>query len=443
MTMKGLPYNFLILLAMAVLAYVSVYLWFSYQAAESEFNKIHNVTNNATGTVLGTRHLETDRHTKMWQKKDEIKEDVNTQKVAKTKTGFTTRKEAKNETGFTTRKEAKNETGVNGTMSSSAVSLRDSPPSRVAPQKYLIYVCHRRPYCGGWSDRQRGLISVFMAALVTDRRFGIIMDNPCNVTHFYEPVGVNWNIPAAELINKTSIEINDMGSKAGVSNVLRTEDFNERYPQDVVYIKTNSNGYPGAISHSERYAKKMPDWAKSKSGAVLFANIWKRMMRPSPFLQHRLNDYLRSIGYEKRTQPLLCCHVRVARSETIKNDGPSRLNVSDVTILWKFFRPYVQNGSKVFVATDNYEVRNSSRQWFGRNASDSGGNIIHIDRHRGGRDDACGGFGFAVLDQLILSKCDLLVVTNSGFGMRAAFIRGKSENLFRFTKKQVKQIKLR
>ena len=76
--------------------------------------------------------------------------------------------------------------------------------------------------CGGWGDRQRGLVGMFVLALVTGRRFGINMTVPCNVTNFFMPNEYNWIIQEHEIANKSYILLDDMGSRSKVSNTVTT-----------------------------------------------------------------------------------------------------------------------------------------------------------------------------------------------------------------------------
>ena len=102
---------------------------------------------------------------------------------------------------------------------------------RKGSKKYVIFVCDERRSCGGWGDRQRGLVGVYALAIVTGRQFGIIMTVPCNITNVYVPNRVNWVIPDHELQGKSSISIMDMGSKARITGRLGTMDFNAEYPK--------------------------------------------------------------------------------------------------------------------------------------------------------------------------------------------------------------------
>ena len=58
------------------------------------------------------------------------------------------------------------------------------------------------------------------------------------------------------------------------------------------------------------------------------------------------------------------------------------------------------------------------------------GPITHVDKYKG--QDACAGFGHAIVDQLLLSTCDVLVISESGLGKIAAFLRNSDDGLYLF-----------
>ena len=304
-------------------------------------------------------------------------------------------------------------------------------------QRYVIFVCDKRRSCGGWGDRQRGLVGVFLLALATGRRFGLIMTVPCNVTHFYTPNLVNWDIPASELKGKSSMTLDDVNSRLKLTARLKTMDFDEVYPQDVVYIRTNAEYWLG-LRQNKLYRDRLPAWAK-QSRAHYFSTGWRMLAKPSVSLQTRLKEFLLRIDFEHRKHPLVCPHVRVGRSATFKRDTEVRCNISTLPVLWDFVDRWVQNGSYVFMATDNWQVRNLTRQRFGHRMYDSGGEIIHVDQ-QARVPHACEGFESALLDQLILTYCDVLITSHSIFSQRASYLRGRSDNLFSFLKGKIRRI---
>ena len=112
-----------------------------------------------------------------------------------------------------------------------------------------------------------------------------------------------------------------------------------------------------------------------------------------------------------------------------------KVTYNSVTVegyVWDFVAGYVRNGSHLFLATDNAAVRQTSRRKFGPAHHDTNSVLMHIDQQRnsGG---ACQAFEDALLEQLILTHCDVRVVPRkSGFSRRAAMIHGSVENVFEF-----------
>ena len=304
-------------------------------------------------------------------------------------------------------------------------------------QKYLIFVCDKRRSCGGWGDRQRGLVGTFLLALATGRKFGVIMTVPCNVTNFYIPNRVNWNIPESELKGKSTISLDDVNSKLRLTARLKTMDFNEVYPHDVVYVRNNAEYWLG-LRASRLYSDRLPPWAKG-SRANYFATAWRLLMKPSLSLETRLKEFLHSIDFHHRQHPLVCSHVRVGRSGTFKKDTVVRCNITTLPVLWDFVDRWVKNGSHVFLATDNWQVRNLTRKRFGDMMYDTGGQIMHVDQ-QARMPNACQGFESALLDQLVLTHCDVLITSHSIFSQRASYLRGRPDNLFSFLKGKIQRI---
>ncbi|KAK7477606.1 hypothetical protein BaRGS_00031154 [Batillaria attramentaria] len=312
----------------------------------------------------------------------------------------------------------------------------------VTNQKYLIYLCDSARSCGGWGDRQRGLVSAFILANITDRRFGIIMTSPCNITKFYIPNEVNWVIPAHELDGKSYTTIDDMDSRRSMGRRFAAKDFdfNKEFPQDVVYLRSNVEYIAGLRSLRKGfYGKKVPDWAR-KSVLNTFRIAWGMLMKPTKMLQKHMEEFLSTMNFNNRFNSLVCAHVRLGRSNTINMDSAIRTPMSALPLLWVFLDPYIQKGSKLFLATDSYVVRDMARDKFGDSVYMTGGSIMHVDK-QASWPRACEAFDVALLEQLILTKCDVLVTSRSMFSQRAAAIRGTTKDLFLLTHR-VRRMKL-
>ena len=79
---------------------------------------------------------------------------------------------------------------------------------------------------------------------------------------------------------------------------------------------------------------------------------------------------------------------------------------------------------------DYLQVQKKVKASFPETFVETTGPITHIDKYEG--QDACTGMGRAILDQYILSLCDILIISESGLGRIAAFMRNTDDNLYLF-----------
>ncbi|KAK7087774.1 hypothetical protein V1264_021782 [Littorina saxatilis] len=302
------------------------------------------------------------------------------------------------------------------------------PPSKNNPnQKFLIFTCRSSDgISGGWGDRQKGMVNAFLLATVTNRRFGIVFNEPCDLRQFYVPNEYNWDVP--ELQNKSWKYVRSIDGMTPFRNDLYHMDFNEEYPQDVIFLHTNNEHYK-AITLNPHYNLTLPVWAQ-KPLSLFFHDAWNMLFKPTRELQNRVDSFLHKIHFFNRTKPLVGFHVRIGKSSEM-NDFSVRNHKEKLGPVWDFVGRYVKNGSQVFLATDNNDIRNTSRVRFGPAHHDTEGVILHIDTQKR-RKDACQGFNDLIVEQLMLTHCDILVKSRSGFSRRAVMMRGGLQEIFVF-----------
>ncbi|XP_050394316.1 uncharacterized protein LOC126812111 isoform X2 [Patella vulgata] len=299
----------------------------------------------------------------------------------------------------------------------------DSVNGHHSNQKYLVYLCDDTAWCGGWGDRQRGVVSLYLLSLAYNRTYGILMTSPCDLAQFYQPNKIFWSFDPHLLKNKTSKVVYAVDSGS-----LKL-DSKSKQLEDILYIQTNMDNVPAIRKH---FRSKMPKWILQKSRPAIFREVWQRLMKPTPRLQKRLDNLLLS---GKDTGKLVCAHVRIGYSKNLPNDPP-RMAIASIDILWNFMEN-IQNVRKYFVATDNDDVRISARRRFGDLFVDTGGTILHIDRQRN-RNESCVGFETAILDQLALTKCDILIISASNFSIRGSMLKTVLENIYQFDGELIK-----
>ncbi|XP_046584819.1 uncharacterized protein LOC124291790 [Haliotis rubra] len=291
-------------------------------------------------------------------------------------------------------------------------------------RRYLIYLCDKKGRCGGWGDRQRGIVAAYLLARVTGRRFGINMSHPCDIKKFYIPNMVNWNVNVKDIQGLSLEQVNWMNNRNGVVDVK--SDFNLKHPSDVVFFRTNQDIING-IKYSPRYGSFVPKEFKTKKRPQIFQTIWHQLMTPSVHFGKRINKFMSTVPKET---DLVCSHVRMRKNPNMPNDASPINALSSVDLLWRFLSKF-KNTSRVFVASDSVDVRNSARKWFGNREIDTDGVVLHIDL-QGHVSSACIGLEMALLDQAVLSLCKVLVVSTSNFSIRGAMMSKLKQKLFMF-----------
>ncbi|XP_041355886.1 uncharacterized protein LOC121373355 [Gigantopelta aegis] len=294
--------------------------------------------------------------------------------------------------------------------------------------KYLIYICDGTVSCGGWGDRQRGMIGAFLLAVVTRRRFGIKMTSPCELENFYEPNLVNWTISDSIFNDRYATYINSIDD-SDFRFSLQHLDFNEKFPQNVVFIRNNVDFVP-ALWKNLKYRKHLPNWAQVHYRSARFSKAWKILFKPSWRIQQKYDDVMSQFD-QSMARKLVCAHIRIGKNPTIPEDQNQRNPIPSVYIVWHFLSKYIKTpNTRVFIATDAEQVREMAKEEFNADLLTVGGIIRHIDRQRN-LSDACDGFETALLEQKVLIDCDVLVTSESGFSILAADIRNSNKELYR------------
>ncbi|XP_005100706.3 uncharacterized protein LOC101857650 [Aplysia californica] len=320
-----------------------------------------------------------------------------------------------------------------------------------ADRKYLVYVCDDISWCGGWGDRQRGMVGMYLLARLVDRELRIVMSTPCSISQFYRPHLVNWIPQGDELKSSSHLAINTF-TVQNFKLELVDGDFNKKFPQKVLYLKSNQDFYT-RLRKNKLYAGKLKRWSGLTSKKGRFRWAWSELMQPTPPLLRRLERVLGSeilirqgilshslLNATERAHPapsqvgnasLICAHVRVGKNPTIPMDEDfDTFSLDDLPTLRNFLQSKdVRGDARFFVATDYDFVRQQFQTFFGTKLVEYGGKIMHIDRQRN-QADACGGFEVALLDQLILSMCDVLVVSRSGFSIHASHVSNSTSPVY-------------
>ena len=299
----------------------------------------------------------------------------------------------------------------------------------------LVFLCVKSQQCGGWGDRQKGIISTFLLALLTNRTFVIVCTNPCQLSKFLQPNKYNWTIcnEYAMSLPKSETEIVNLVDRAGnFSHSLRTESLQNLFQYRVVFIRTNRIWNKEILDRPEA-AQRIP-WAVGKSTAEVSRMVLEIMFKPGEELAFKIEQFMNSHAKNKQ---LACSHLRVGKNPSIPTDARRRFGAPNVSSIFEFLRKFDKSSNyTIYVATDSAAVRRRAKESFTHVATVDMP-VVHIDRYTKAQDGlvACTGLFTVLLEQYILSKCDVLLLTHSNLGTMAAYMSNKLQDLFIFYRK--------
>ena len=299
--------------------------------------------------------------------------------------------------------------------------------------KYIRYEC-RRPYCGGWADRLRGLMGAYIWAIFTKREFLIDMDYPCSLSLMLEPNVVKWNKPIKcyDYFNNTIINqiepftsvILDKVSNKNFYLLLRDIDVFEYYKEANLITVRNNLDWIYAFSFNKYLNHSIYEFGYKPNNFRLyyfFRKFYKDLFKLAPKLQETYDKFIKRAKPDSQTK-LLCAQIRI---------GGVRPNVAfdqqftprnNSKLYWKFIRDnfLIKNPKqkyKIFITTDTESVEKESILEFGKDfIVKIDGPFIHIDREEVGNISDCSKIEKIILDFHAIQLCDSVIISQSGFG---------------------------
>lgn len=300
----------------------------------------------------------------------------------------------------------------------------------LAPNKYVIYTCtgaSRGSRCGGWSDRMKTIVSSYILSLITKRQFRIMDAYPCNFNKSFDENLVHWKVKQSELKDLTSQNFYASSGVKIARNHFRSANFDSVHKEEVVYFRGN---WDFISEFSERpHVGEMLPWLLQTPRPDIYKSILRMLLRHTDSVKSSIQEF-----FTKRVQnkKLVCAHVRQGRSKTLPTDDSTDIKEKDVQLILDFLSKYKTPNHKIFIATDSADVKNLARQKFQDFLLEVPGPITHMDISRSG--DLCNGQQKAFIEHEILTMCDTLLLTRSGFGIIAAFLRENSDELYCYSR---------
>ncbi|XP_060077076.1 uncharacterized protein LOC132556657 [Ylistrum balloti] len=294
---------------------------------------------------------------------------------------------------------------------------------------YLVYDCSKshKENCGGWSDRLSGILSTLVLSTLTNRTFKINFDSPCVLSEYLRPNLYDWTIGHSDFENKsTSYHVLTNSRYHKMGKELTPKGLYKYFQSDVAYIRMNWDltrqfrKYPNI----QKYAA----WITELHFSDIYFKLFNTLFKPSQEIVQDLTNIRKNATRSKTA----CAHLRIGGNPSMRNDRP-RSDKNRLKVVWSLLDKLDTNIYNIFIATDDDSVRKMSRERYKHNFIDIQGSIMHIDQSSYRRGDVCEGFRKQLLDFLFLTSCDILLLSNSGFGMMAAYLRTHKTGLYCWT----------
>lgn len=280
--------------------------------------------------------------------------------------------------------------------------------------KMVVWRC--QAMCGGLGDRQRGILTSFMLALVSSRAFFIDSVAPVPLHHYFDVASpdLHWVFDDTLLEGRSVLAESFMDCLPNIGNYAQA---NLSYYNDFdVVIQANNFWQPFAILHNPTVSKVK---LESFEEPILAGCILNYLLAPAQYLQLRVHKIQTALKAEDKK--LLAVQVRTGDSQ--EKDGHV------LQVLFQHFQRCVvqlqqakSSPFKIFVTTDSENVTNLFREVY----PDSfvvAGQVSHVDGHFGVSGSPDVDFTKIVMDHLLIAFADDLIISRSGFAELAA-VRG-------------------
>lgn len=282
--------------------------------------------------------------------------------------------------------------------------------------KAIIWKCDGN--CGGLGDRQRGILTSFMLALVIGRAFFIQNDIPVPLQHYFHVANphLRWTLEESHLEGRTVLHENFLNDWPSIGDYT-TANLSHYDSYDFV-IQFNNHWQPFQILRNPL----TPVWARKLrqyDDHVLAGCLLNYLLVPARSLQDDLHQVRQAVAVHN--QRLLAVQIRTGDNQ-IKN-------TTVLTDFIQLFQTCIQKLQRfspvpfqVFLTTDSDEALQVFQAAYPSLLTFSG-DIYHVDGRFGAPADPDAAFRKLVLDHLLISQADEVLISRSGFS-EYAVLRG-------------------
>ena len=282
--------------------------------------------------------------------------------------------------------------------------------------KVVVWKCDGS--CGGLGDRQRGILTSFMLALVTGRAFFIQSEAPVPLRRFFHVANpsLHWHFEQSHLDGRSVLHEDFMNTWPPIGDYASSNL--SHYDSHDVVIQANNFWQPFHILRNPL----LPGWAKKLrhyDDHILAGCLLNYLLVPAREVQMTLEQVRNTVAAQ--SDRLLAVQIRTGDSQN--------KNGTVLTEFIQLFKTCVQNLERfsqtpfqIFLTTDSDEALVAFKAAYPRLLFFAG-DIFHVDGAFGAPVDADAAFRKLVLDHVMISQASDLLISRSGFAEYAA-VRG-------------------
>ncbi|OWF42012.1 uncharacterized protein LOC110461744 [Mizuhopecten yessoensis] len=289
---------------------------------------------------------------------------------------------------------------------------------------YIVYDCgDQHPgLCGGWSDRMSGMFSAYVISVMLRKHFLIRYTRSSNLTDYLAPNSFDWKYNSAILANRSWGYQNFVSETPDAIKKQDLTGLDTLFSKDVNFVRINWD-------YTEHFRKfpglqKVIPWLLELHFSDIYLKFFNTLFKPTNMITKAVNKVVQNVT------KLACAHIRIGRSDTIKIDA-KHTDEKQLIHIWNLLKTMEASNYSIFIATDAEFVQRRARTLF-KHLLETEGRVLHIDRSAEG-DGVVGGYKKVVVDFFVLTKCDVLVLTLSGFGIMSSYLNTKVSQLYCLT----------
>lgn len=279
------------------------------------------------------------------------------------------------------------------------------------PGRFVVFEVHRG--CGGLGDRVFGLVSACVLALLTNRHFRVVWDDPIPLTEAWRPRDprLPWDRGDFNLAACSTTELLMVDRWKSMRGLLRDTAVLQT-GREAVVVEANEPFFLDLLENP--FFEEALSWYHFPPPAKLFSELLALLFTPSPELARALRPYLQQM----LGQSFVGVQIR-----TLWNwgDGGGAVGAADLErFLEAVTHLLTRKTGGIFVSADDSRAIDIVREWFSeRNVIALPHSILHVDRSIWTSLD---DYRATFMNVHLLAACDQLVISHwSNLGRLAAF----------------------